>query len=138
MSIYHIWSNLFLKMVLYGSIQVNLKNHLGYELKVAFIKHKLNNCPDLGAQEKDPGCVLCCNCPALIVLVFSEQLRPTSVTLSAIASHCLIYVYLPDSSFLFRVILSRGHICFSHSLFLCFVFPSCTLQVDYVTLKYFG
>lgn len=114
-------------MALYGFIQVNLKDHLGSELKGAFIKLKLNYCPD-PAQEKDLESVLCCNCPALIILVFSEPLHPTSVTFSAVASHCLMYVHLPDSSFIFRLILSRVCICFSHSLFLCFFFPSCACK----------
>lgn len=137
MSMWHNVSVVFLEMALYGFIQVNLKDHLGSEFKGAFIKLKLNYCPD-PAQEKDLESVLCCNCPALIILVFSEPLHPTSVTLPAVASHCLMCVHLPDSSFIFRLILSGVCICFSHSLFLCFFFPSCALQVDYVTLKNFG
>lgn len=81
-------------------------------------------------------------CFAVIVLLWLYWCSLSHFTLHvtpfAIDSHRLIYVHLPDSSFLFRVILSRACICFSHSLFLCFIFPSCALQVDYVTLKYFG
>lgn len=113
------------------------KNHLGSELKGAFIKLKLNYCPD-ATQEKDLESVLCCNCPALVILAFSEPLHPASVTsvyYSFTLSHICSVTWL---IFIFRVILSRACICFSHSLFLCFIFPSCSLQVDYVTLKYFG
>lgn len=81
-------------------------------------------------------------CFAVIVLLClcwpSLSLQPASVTsvyYSFTLSHICSVTWL---IFIFRVILSRACICFSHSLFLCFIFPSCSLQVDYVTLKYFG
>lgn len=41
MSICHTVSDLILEMVLYGSIQVNLKDHLGSELKVPLLSLNL-------------------------------------------------------------------------------------------------
>lgn len=104
MFVCRIWSDLFLEMILYGSIQVNLKDHLWSELKVTFTKLKLNYYPDSTAQENELGCVLCCNCPALIILVlwatspYSCHIVCYSFTLSHTCSLTWFILYVQSVS----------------------------------------